>query len=402
MSLADEEQSGVAASMFTSGTQNHNPSGHHWNSNEDDIEGLEEQSNADYDEDDELDQDMDEDEDEDEDGDEDLHEWSDEPGSSEYDSLSDAPDWEFEEDKTAPWWKEETFHPFQRLPTEIRLHIWKIATPDPRNVNGPSVIFHLNFDLSNAKAILLSPKELMGKWPGHSQLAHNWNKSLKRHPDESDWRRRLRRFERECSCNACRARRSARSGSAWNVPFKDVLSLFHVCREARITAQKGYVLTVMTRVQNDFLPWDPNDTLYFPSMHHKMLFRYVFIRFRKRPYLFLDSMHRIAIHVVPQGPPSSPYNITLPPNLLINLPNLRSVDGVIDPGGVSMRDTGSLVLYESLDVPIERLGHHRPSEFESRINTELKLDAYHQKGRVEPATFELSVLCWKKPKNNRG
>ncbi|EPE34725.1 hypothetical protein GLAREA_10419 [Glarea lozoyensis ATCC 20868] len=397
MSLADEQQPNGAVSMFKS--PNHSPSAHNSIEYEHASEGSDEQSSADDDENEELDQDIDEDEHEHEH--EDLYEWSDEPGSSQYDSLSDASGWEFEENKSAPWLEEETFHSFQRLPVEIRLQIWKLATPDPRDVNGPSVIFHLNFDLSNAKAILLSPKELMGPWPGHSEIAHKWNKYLERHPDESDWRRRLRIFERDCSCNTCSASKSAWSGPACNVSLKQVLSLLHVCREARMTVQKVYVLTVMTSVRSDFLPWDSNDTLYFPSMHHKILFRYVFVRFRKRPYLFFDAIHRIAIHVVPQGPPSSPYNPTLHPNLLTNLPNLRSIDGVIDPQGVSMRDTGSLVLYESLDVPVERLGHQRPSEVESRINSQLKLHASYQKGKVEPATFELSVLGWK-AKNKRG
>ncbi|EHL00097.1 hypothetical protein M7I_3996 [Glarea lozoyensis 74030] len=136
MSLADEQQPNGAVSMFKSPVQNHSPSAHNSIEYEHASEGSDEQSSADDDENEELDQDIDEDEHEHEH--EDLYEWSDEPGSSQYDSLSDASGWEFEENKSAPWLEEETFHSFQRLPVEIRLQIWKLATPDPRDVNGPS------------------------------------------------------------------------------------------------------------------------------------------------------------------------------------------------------------------------------------------------------------------------
>jgi hypothetical protein len=323
---------------------------------------------------------------------------------------------EYDETQPHTWKGRKRFHQFSRFSVEIRMQIWKFATPDPRDVDGGTVIFHLDFDLSNAKAILLSPKEILSKWDVISHIPHMWNQH-RRDRFEHDWRARLRQLEKafwSCPCKLCTA--LPYEFSCWSIPFEYVLDLMHTCREARTAARTVYALTVMSALPNDFLPWKPDNILYFAPTHHWMLMTY----FLNRPWTasnpLSDQIRRIAIHLVheahsgyltdplSEGFSGLRYNRDrvrdgniIRKSFLETLHGLQSINGVLDPGIVSVRDTGSLALYEPMDVPVQRLRHKRPFEIVQIIEKELALHTTGNPPR-EVIEFELSVLVWKKPK----
>jgi hypothetical protein len=297
------------------------------------------------------------------------------------------------------------------------MQIWKCATPDPRDVDGGTVIFHLDFDLSNAKAILLSPTEILSKWDIISHVPWLWNHHRKQH-FANDWRARLRKLEEKycaCPCRLCTA--PPRAFARWSIPFEYILDLMHTCHEARTAARAVYALTVMSTLANDLLPWNPDDILYFAPTHHWILMMY----FLNRPWTALnplsDHIRRISIHLVNEAdtgyitsfvsgghsgirynPDRVRDNNIIQKSLLENLHGIQSINGVLDPGRVNVRRTGSLVLYDLMDVPVHRVRNLRPLEIVQTIGSELALHANSGIPPREVIEFELSVLGWKKPR----
>jgi hypothetical protein len=269
---------------------------------------------------------------------------------------------------------------------------------------------HTNFELSNAKAIVLSPQEILTIPQNHVSIFAPVLNSDQSATNDQGWRDHLRMLEYKCPCRLCTSSKIGRPYPS--IPVEFVLGLMCTCREARTVARKVYALYVVSTLPNDFLPWDPIDVLYFPQMHHALLLKGFMKQIWKTPNPFSESIHHIAVHItvddtllertlLPFGVDRRRVNDELSSKLLKNLPNLHSIDGLLDPANVGMKTTGSLVLYESINKPISDCYDRTPSEVVQIITSELTRHATSYTPKREVPLFELSVLCWKKPKSKR-
>jgi hypothetical protein len=273
-----------------------------------------------------------------------------------------------------------TFTNFGNLPTEIQLMVWKYAVPNPRRI-PEAILAFVNFDLENPRAIL----------PPRRDFINMYNRNLI--PPEVH-----------------------EPSTEWDVNARtEVIYLLHTCRNSRAAAGHIFCLD-MDSTEDDWNTdlWDPaTDTIYLPCF----LFSWPNFRFirwlstrRERPSQALKSVRHVALYLdnelmnamrrIPalHADPTQSWD-DWGVYWLDNLPSLQTLNLCVDPMGFTKRTEGSLVPYESQDVPIEGIEDYpRPTEIEEEV-TEF-FESLLGEG-IEAPLVEVSVLCWRKPQTSK-
>ncbi len=274
------------------------------------------------------------------------------------------------------------FPQFSKLPLEIQLIIWGFAVPDPRQVRNAIVVI-VNYDLGAPKAIIPKPKEY-------------------REIHETMFSRIARRVGTEgLDCDPSEYSLDPQK----HVPFV----MMQICRNSRAAVLKDFCLDIdfVNQKAERKLPWGPDDVLYFPtlgySFERRMALHWL-SREREGPHSALATAQHIALplerllllacRVFPVFFPR-PGRDEWDGAWMKNIPNLKSFGLFVDPGEVSEKEVGELVLYEAEDVPIQQCSFLRPCEAEEAVQNKFK--ELVGEGNEAPVV-DISVLCWKKPK----
>jgi len=134
---------------------------------------------------------------------------------------------------------------FPQFPAEIRAMIWKFAIPDPREVLG-AITFITNYDLSSARAILPSPRDLNAVYRIIRALNHT------------------RSFGDEWGIGKGQTEQDKVNSLV--LSWDGLIALLHTSHEARIAVQHRFHLDCRSTIPGKRERWwDENDELYFPG-----------------------------------------------------------------------------------------------------------------------------------------
>ncbi|KAH8807636.1 hypothetical protein F5884DRAFT_789732 [Xylogone sp. PMI_703] len=283
---------------------------------------------------------------------------------------------------------EGTFHKFPELPAEIQLKIWDLAVPDPRGlfkVSAGVIVVVLDLKLTKVRGIFPPIREL-------KDIYKNQRRSGDGEYDDDDHLEYWDGFY-----------------SRMKHAREPVMSLLQTCRKSRAVALDNYRLVIDSIVPNEAGGlWKEGEIAYFyPIMvpWEMRLDDYLFLSPTPSGSIF-DSLQHVAVNltrsnasrlgimddvdneyamqpVEMMGP-----NDSMSLRLLKRFPSLQSLILLLDPGsqldidGNKTKEIGRIALYESEDVPVNLIGHQRPSKIVKRA-TQI-LESSTPEGRDAP------------------
>lgn len=248
------------------------------------------------------------------------------------------------------------FRVFPKLPAELRLLIWNFAVPDPRDIDGV-MLYLTNFDLSNPKAIIPTPRE-------------------------------MKNF---CAGTSLRAKSTRIWWAEMCASWQYVLSLLHSCHDARSATLKKFRLSYDSTIEGeDQALWCDNDTIYFPSSggprYGSVLTSWLGVlegwdKKISLPGPHFSSLKHLALDFMPEFQMSPDAVNEVLDLWLKKFPSLESFTLLFDPEKFGRKER--LVLFEAGDGPLTESYREGRGEIVKRIS------GYQEKDIVTKAGLKL-------------
>jgi len=292
------------------------------------------------------------------------------------------------------------FTKFSFLQIEIRLMIWRLAAPKPRDIcSSGGILAIVNFELAHPRCILPAPQDLSSIYRKANALDDNRFGALEI------------------------AGRVEYNVQIWK---SNILNLLHTSRESRPILLGIYQLDITSVITEDNNQWwEEEDVVYFPSgltrKNGLTVSALLLLMSTKRGCCLhcLPSIRHIAIEATPQAIYSLGLNPIHSGETLMelvftgwpfdwpqNFPRLQTMSLLFDPGDVGHREQGTIKLYEPYDVVVNHL-NLKPSQIDERASSRLQEMATLEEpnGNVDQYNYfpevKCSVMCWKKPRDIR-